>query len=173
MLRSGRTARRGGLALAAALLAGAGSAQPQPETTTPGTVLSAPYDIAQCLCLERELAPREADLTARRQAYEALARQIADGQAAIDRQRPQVDVDSQYSVDSFKQLLDQLDALKERQAQVTLPDYQAAVTGYNGWVARYTQRCSGHPLDPAAAEKMRATLVCKPEDPPIAPRPIP
>jgi len=173
MLRMERLAWRGGLALAASLLAGVGSAQPVPETTAPGTVLTSPYDIAQCLCLEREIKRRETDLAAKRQAYDALARQIGEAQATIERQRPQVDVDSQYSIDSFKQLLDQLDALKERQAQITLPDYQAAVAGYNGRVAQYTQRCSGHPLDPAAAERVRAGLVCKPEDQPIAPRPIP
>jgi hypothetical protein len=173
MLRFRRPAWRGGLVLAASLLAGTGSAQPQSETSAPGTVLNSLYDIGQCLCLEREIATREADLTARRQAYEALARQIADSQAAIARERPRVDVDSQYSVDSFKQQLDQLDALKERQAQTALPDYQAAVAGYNGRVAQYTQRCSGHPLDPAAADKVRGNLVCQPEDAPIAPRPIP
>jgi len=172
-----RTPRAGGLAIVAAMLAGAAAAQTPPSDTSagvgagagtgagtrteaPGGVLSSPYEISQCLCLQRELATRETTLNARRDAYEALAREIHGAEVAVSDERPLVDVTNQLAVDEFKQQLDQLDALKTRQARVTLPEYQAAVTRYNDTVARYTQRCSGHTLDPEASAQLRANLIC-------------
>src|SRR5271156_2314318 len=151
-----RMAWGGALALAVLLPAGgAGQAQrppPEPPMEMPpaepsapplGPVLPSPFDVSACLCLERAIDSRQSELTVRRNEYEALAREIADAQAAIDRQRPLVDVNNQYAIDDFKRRLDALDALKARQEQVTLPDYQAAVARYNDRVAQYTQRCSG------------------------------
>lgn len=165
MGRSRRAIRARGLALAGALLTGAAVAQTAPQTPAPaetqGAVLTSPYDISACLCLQQELTARESELTSRRAAHEALARQIHDGQVALDDQRPLVDVNNQLAVDEFKQQLDQLDALKTRQYQETLPEYQAAIARYNDTVARYTQRCAGHPLDPDATQQVRAGLVCR------------
>jgi hypothetical protein len=161
-----RTAWGGALVLATTLLAGAGWAQTVPAEPPPpslGPTLSSPFDVSTCLCLERSIETRSAELTVRRNAYEELAREIQDAEAAIDRQRPLVDVNNSAAIDDFKRRLDQLDVMKTRQEQVTLPDYQAAVASYNDRVAQYTQRCSGHELDPAVSEQMRATLVCQPD----------
>jgi hypothetical protein len=170
MARSRRIGWLGGMALAA-LLAGAGPGQAQTVQTqtlpaqtpveTPGPVLTSPFDISFCLCLEREIQTRQAELTVRGNAYEGLAKEIREIEAALDRERPRVDVNDQAAVDAFRQRLERLDALKARQDQVTLPDYHAAATSYNERVAQYTQRCSGRPLDPAAAEQVRASLVCR------------
>jgi hypothetical protein len=169
------------MALAVALMAAAASGDAQtPQTTAPlppipppattpvappvpppGAILSSPIDVSSCLCLERDIATRQGELTVRRNAYETLARQISDAEAAIARDRPQVDVNSQASVDAFKRRLDELDAMKTRQDQGALPDYQAAVAGYNQRVAQYTQRCSGRPLDAGVAEQVRTNLVCR------------
>jgi len=157
-----RMAWSGALVLMASLLAATGQAQTQPAGTPP-PVLSSPFDVSTCLCLERAIATRAAELTVRRNAYEALAREIHETEAAIDRQRPLVDVNDQAAIDDFKRRLEQLDAMKARQDQVTLPDYQAAVASYNDRVAQYTQRCSGSALDPGVSEQMRATLVCQPD----------
>jgi hypothetical protein len=165
MARFRRIAWSGVVALAAAL-AGAGHAQTPPdEPPAPslGTAGASPFEVSMCLCLERAIATREAELTVRRNTYEALAREIADKAAAIDRQRPLVDVNSQAAIDDFKRQLDALDALKARQDEVTLPDYQAAVTSYNDRVAQYTQRCSGLTIDSDVTEQVRATLICKPD----------
>jgi membrane-bound lytic murein transglycosylase B len=166
----------GALALAVSLAAGAAQAQMPPPTEAPmgmtpaeppaaplGPVLTSPFDVSACLCLERAIDSRQAELTVRRNEYEALAHEIADAQATIDRQRPLVDVNNQYAIDDFKRRLDALDALKAQERQVTLPDYQAAIARYNERVAQYTQRCSGHPLDTTVAEQMRATLICQPD----------
>ena len=156
----------GGIVALAAALTGAGQAQTlpgEPPAQSPGPVGASPFDVSMCLCLERAIATREAELTIRRNTYEALAREIADQAAAIDRRRPLVDVDSQAAIDDFKRQLDALDALKGRQDQVTLPDYQAAIASYNDRVAQYTQRCSGQTFDSTVVEQARATLVCQPD----------
>jgi hypothetical protein len=156
-----------GIVALAATLAGAGQAQTpldEPPTPSLGTAGASPFEVSMCLCLQRAIATREAELTVRRNTYEALAREIAARASATDRQRPLVDVNSQAAIDDFKRQLDALDALKARQAEVTLPDYQAAVASYNDRVAQYTQRCSGQMLDDTVVEQVRATLICKPDE---------
>jgi hypothetical protein len=170
MVRFRRMAWCGGLAVAALVAASAGDAQTPMQTPPPsitpavpplGMTLSSPIEISSCLCLEREIATRQAELTVRRNAYVALVREIAEAESAIARDRARVDVNDQAAVDAFKRRMDQLDAMKARQDQVTLPDYQAAVAGYNERVAQYTQRCSGRVLDPVVTEQVRANLICR------------
>ena len=154
-----RMARRGALTLAATLFAGTVQAQTPPST--PGAVLSSPFDVSACLCLEREIATRQSEMTVRRNAYEALAREITEHEAAISRDRSKVDVDDPAQIEAFKRRLEALDAMKARQDQITFPDYQQAVASYNARVAQYTQRCAGHTLDPLVVESVRGNLVCK------------
>ena len=140
-----------GLLLAMAGPGGAASAQ---------TMLSAPSDVAFCLCLQRDIATRQDEMAIRRNAYESSVREIQDAEAALARDRPRVNVDDQSQVDGFRRRLDALDAQKARLAEVTLPDYQAAITGYNERVAQYTGRCSGA-LDPNVVERVRPNLICR------------
>lgn len=159
MAHGGRTAWRllaglGGILLGVAIAGAPGEAVGQ-------TMLRSPIDISACLCLERDLATRQAEMTVRRNAYEALARDIQDGEATLERERARVDVNDPASVDGFRRRLDALDDLKTRQSTVALPDYQVAVTGYNERVAQYTQRCSGRPIDQATVEQVRPNLVCR------------
>lgn len=123
-------------------------------------VLNTPQEISYCLCLDRGLATRLAELTVRRNAYEALARTIRDREAALDRRRSTIDVNNQAEVDAFKQQLEELDALKARENQVTLPDYQTAASSYNERVLLYTDRCASHTFDSGVTEQVRATLTC-------------
>jgi hypothetical protein len=123
--------------------------------------LSSPAEISVCLCLERDLGTRQAEMAVRRNAYEGLARDIQEAEAVLERERARVDVNNPASVDGFKQRLDVLDAMKARQANVALPDYQGAVAGYNERVAQYTQRCSGRPVDQYVAERVRPNLICR------------
>jgi hypothetical protein len=171
MARFRRMTGGGSLVVMALVAAGGGHAQapapplvPPPITPAvppPGATLSSPIEISYCLCLERDIATRQAELTVRRNAYETLAREIAEAEAAIARDRPRVNVNDPTAIDAFKRRLDQLDAMKARQLQVTLPDYQTAVAGYNERVAQYTQRCSGRVLDPRVTEQVRANLICR------------
>jgi hypothetical protein len=140
-----------GLLLATTGPVGAASAQ---------GMLSSPVDISFCLCLQRDIATRQGEMAIRRNAYERSALDIQDGEAALERDRPRVNVDDPSQVDGFRRRLDALDVLKTRLADVTLPDYQAAVTGYNERVAQYTGRCSGA-LDPNVVEQVRPNLICR------------
>ncbi len=140
-----------GLLIAVAGPAAAASAQ---------GLLSSPIDISFCLCLQRDIETRQGEMAIRRNAYETSVKDIQDAEAGLDRDRPRVNVDDQSQVDDFRRRLDALDALKARLAQVTLPDYQAAVTGYNERVGQYTGRCSGA-LDPNVVERVRPNLICR------------
>ncbi len=161
MTRSWRIVRLGLLATTGLLVADAPRAQTPASPPPSGARVTSPYEISSCLCLEREMATRQSEMTVRRNAYETLAHQIADTQTAIDRDRPRVDVNDPVAVEAFKRRLDELDVLKTRQDQVTLPDYQAAVGTYNERVAQYTNLCSGRILDPAVTEQVRGNLVCR------------
>ncbi len=157
---------RGGLALAALLgSGGAGHAQllqAQTPVETLGPVLDSPFDVSFCLCLERDIQTRQAELTVRRNAYEGSSQEIRETEATLDRERPQVDVNDPAAVDAFKGRLAQLDVLKARQNQVTLPDYQAAVASYNERVAQYTGRCSGRPTRlRRSSNRCAPSLVCR------------
>lgn len=127
---------------------------------TRAQVLNTPQDISYCLCLERGLATGQSELTVRRNAYEALARTIREREAALDRRRSTIDVNNQAEVDGFKQQLEELDAMKARENQVTLPDYQTAASSYNERVMLYTDRCATHTFDSGVTERVRATLAC-------------
>jgi hypothetical protein len=146
-------------ALAAALATGAAHAQAL-QTRASGLTL-AETEISTCLCLEREVATRQSELTVRRHAYEGLGSTILDAEAAIDRDRPAVDVNDPAAIARFRRRVDELDALKARQDQVTLPDYQAAVASYNERVAQYTQGCSGRTFDQAVIDQVRPNLICR------------
>lgn len=154
--RRGQRKGAGKSLLAGLLLATAGPV----AAASAQTMLSAPSDIAFCLCLQRDIATRQDEMAIRRNAYEGSVREIQDAEAGLERDRPRVNVDDQSQVDGFRRRLDALDARKARLAEVTLPDYQAAITGYNERVAQYTGRCSGA-LDPYVVEQVRPNLICR------------
>jgi hypothetical protein len=165
-----RTVGCWGLIVAGLLVAAGARAQvpppppgppPLPASPAPAPIITSPIEISSCLCLERELANRQSELTVRRNAFETLTREVAEAQSALDRDRPRVDVNSQYAVDAFRQRVEQLEAMKARRDQVALPDYQSAVAAFNERVAQYTQRCSGRTLDPRVTEQVRQNLVCR------------
>jgi hypothetical protein len=145
-----------GVLIAAAGPVGAASAQ---------ALLSSPIDISFCLCLQRDIETRQGEMAIRRNAYESSVKDIQDTEAGLDRDRPRVNVDDPAQVDDFRRRVDALEALKTRLAEVTLPDYQAAVTGYNERVAQYTGRCSGA-LDPNVVARVRPNLICRMDNQP-------
>jgi hypothetical protein len=145
-------------AVLAALAAGQGRAQ-TPETRSP--VLTSPYEVSACLCLERDIAARLQDMSARRAAYEALTSRMNDLQADLDRRRKVINVNDPAQVDDFRRRLDELDALQAEQTGSTLPAYQAAVAAYNQRVAQFTERCAGRALDQNVVNQLRANLVCQ------------
>src|SRR4051794_14157321 len=110
--------------IVAALGGATWSARAQTPLQNLGPVLTSPYDISTCICLERDISTRQAEVTVRANTYESLARQIAELEASLDRMRSSVDVNDQIQVDDFKARLERLDAMKGRQLTVTLPDYQ-------------------------------------------------
>jgi hypothetical protein len=154
MAHGQRLARTLGIGLGMALVATAGGVSAQ-------SMISVPSEVASCLCLERDLTTRQAEMAVRRNAYDGLERDIQAAEATLERDRGRVDVNDQAAVDGFRQRLEQVDAMKARQSQMTLPDYQMAVAGYNERVAQYTQRCSGRPLDPLVVAQVRPNLICR------------
>lgn len=151
-------------AVLTALASGQGRAQ-TPQTRTPSApstpVLTSPYDVSTCLCLERDVASRLQEMSGRRTAYEALTSQITELQADLDRRRKAINVNDPGQVDDFRRRLDQVDALQAELTGTTLPAYQAAVAAYNQRVAQYTDRCAGRALDQNVVNQLRANLVCQ------------
>ncbi len=149
--------------LVAAALVAASPAVAQTPVQELGPTLTSPYDVSTCLCLERDLPTRLSEIAVRRNTYEAMEREIGDAGAAIERDRPRVDVNDPAAIEAFRRRLDRLDAMKARRDDVALPDYQAAVAAYNERFNQYNQRCTGRAYDPAVTEQVKRNLICRME----------
>lgn len=132
-------------------------------TATPAlaqSMLQAPSEIAVCLCLERSIGQRAAEMSARRPAYESLQMRVAALSSELERSRASVDTSNDAAVEAYRAKVVELDTVRNELERSALPDYQAAVTGYNERVTQFTQRCSARPVDPVVTDQVRRSLVC-------------
>ncbi len=123
-------------------------------------VVRSPDEIRACLCKEQALQSLEAQVQAqsrtyqeKRQAFEALDRQVQSS-------RPKVNVNNPADVDAFKRLLDQRDQASDSLAGTVTRDYSAAVQRYNQAVADYNASCAGKAFDQDQLATLKRTLSC-------------
>src|SRR5262245_39270221 len=108
-----------GLSLVAALASGA-AAQMSPEAA----------EINACLCLEQAVATLSSDMTGKRQALDAVDRQLADLDAQLARERPAVNVSNPDSVARYKALLERRDATYRQSIGAVHADATSATERY-------------------------------------------
>jgi len=144
------------LAFAAVLAAMTGSA------ITPGLaqdVLRSAPEIAQCLCLEQEIARLHGEYARVRDQFSASADEARSLAAEVDRARGGVNVDDERSVDAFRRKVLQLQAIEARRDQL-IPSAQDAAGRHNEKVAEFQRRCGGKFYDGALLPQVRASLNC-------------
>ncbi len=130
--------------LALALVLSAGSAA---FAQTAGQFNPAhPVDAAVCSCLDARVR-KQADIMAQRRAvYEQLNQQVSEETAALNRDRPRVDVTDDAAVDAFRTRADELAVERSMMIDHALPDLTQAVEAYNRAVANVAQTCAGRML---------------------------
>jgi hypothetical protein len=159
MTRSNRRGAFAALALAACFVAAPAGAQSPPSQP----VGPAADDIRNCLCLKRAVDNSAADMSEKQQALETARHQLADLDAALQRDRAALDVNNEAQVAQFRQKLAQRDALYNRISRESYAAATAAVQRYNAQVGDYNGRCSNRPFDSVLMSQVQATLVCAPE----------
>src|SRR5579883_2685498 len=86
------------------LMAGAAAAQQAPRP---------PAELVSCLCLQQSLAHQNETITAKRQAFDKRRQELAQLDAEVEAQRPQVNVNDAAAVAAFRQLLERRDAAQQ------------------------------------------------------------
>ena len=157
MTRSNRRGACAAVALAACLAAFSAAAQSPPP---PPPVGPAADEIRNCLCLKRGVDSAGADMSQKQAALETARRQLADLDAALQRDRAALDINNEAQVAQFRQKLAQRDALYNRISHDSYTAAAQAVQHYNQRVNDYNARCDNRPFDSVLMSQVQATLVC-------------
>ena len=142
--------------LAAAFAASAGS------SIAPGRaqeVLRSAPEIAQCLCLEQDIARLHGEYARVRDQFNASSDEARNLAADVDRTRGAVNVADERSVDGFRQKVIQLQSIEARRDQL-IPSVQEAAGRHNEKVAEFQRQCGGRFYDGALLPQVRASLTC-------------
>jgi len=148
-------AAAGAVAAVALTTAGAASAQQ--------AILSAPDQIAACLCLGQTVTRESSELTQRRDAWQEKQRAVNALDAQVTTERPRVNVEDPSAIAAFKTLLARRDAAAQSFAAEDTPKYQSFVEKYNARVAEFNRSCAGKVYDAVAEAQVRRTLSCPKE----------
>src|SRR5262249_55062767 len=116
-----------------------------------------------CLCTQRTLAQQSDTITAQRQAFDQRRQALAQLDADVTQQRPQVKVDDPASVAAFRQLLERRDAAQRAVDADPGTQLSALIEGYNQRVAAYNRDCTGHDYDAAVLASVQKNLSCPAE----------
>ncbi len=122
-------------------------------------VLRSAPEIAQCLCLEQDIAGLHGEYARVRDQFNASADEARSLAAEVDRARSGVNVDDERSVDSFRRKVIQLQSTEARRDQL-IPSVQGAAGRHNEKVAEFQRRCGGKFYDGALLPQVRASLSC-------------
>jgi hypothetical protein len=117
-------------------------------------------EIAQCLCLHRDLAALSADMAAKRRAADELQTEISRIDAQLQQQRAMIDVNDSQAEAQFSQQLQRRDALFDRATGPEAAALAAAVAHYNAAVEQYNTQCANRPRDAAVLAQVQTTLTC-------------
>lgn len=142
--------------IVAAFAAAAGST---PTPARAQEVLRSASEIAQCLCLEQEIARLHGEYARLRDRHDASAEEARNLAAELDRTRATVNVADERSVDAFRQKVIQLQSIEARRDQL-IPSVQDAAGRHNEKVAEFQRRCGGRMYDGALLPQVRASLSC-------------
>jgi len=101
-------------------------------------------------------------MSAKTRALDEVRRQLADLDAQLASERPQVDVNNPDSVARYKALLERRDAGYRQSIGPIGADADAAVARYNARVNEYNGQCANRPFDPVLLSEMQRHLSCPP-----------
>lgn len=124
------------------------------------TTLTSPKEIAHCLCLERTINDLRFQMDTERYAQDSEQLRLDILKEQIEQQRPHVNVDDPASVESFKALLDRLDAEQGRFQDEVSPRYADSVERYNKAVGAYDGPCRGKFFDGGVVAALSPNLNC-------------
>jgi hypothetical protein len=138
--------------LLAVLAAGAVKAQVPPEVA----------EITACLCLQQAVSTLSAEMNAKRQALDAVTRQLSDFDSQLARERSAINVNNPDAVARYKALLEQRDAVYRQSIGPIHAEATQATARYNARVSEYNARCANRPFNSAIVVQMQVNLVCPP-----------
>lgn len=119
-------------------------------------------EINACLCLQQAVGALSAEMNAKAQALGAVNRRLADLDAQLARERPQVNVNNPDAVARYKALLEQRDAAYRQSIGPVHADATQATARYNARVNEYNARCANRPFNSALVAAAQVNLMCPP-----------
>jgi hypothetical protein len=143
-----------GVGLVAMLAPGTAKAQvpPPPEVA----------EITACLCLQQAVSAFSATMNAKKQALDAVTRQLADLDSQLARERSTLDVNNPDAVARYKGLLERRDAAYRQSIGPVHADATQSTARYNAQVSEYNARCANRPFNSAIVAQMQVNLACPP-----------
>jgi hypothetical protein len=128
-------------------------------------VVPVPPEVAEinaCLCLQQAVSTLSADMTAKKQALDAVTRQLADLDSQLARERSTLNVNNGDAVANYKALLERRDAAYRQSIGPVHADATQSTARYNARVNEYNARCANRPFNSAIVAQVQPTLVCPP-----------
>lgn len=119
-------------------------------------------EIAACLCLDQAVKTLRTDMDTKNQALNMTTQRLADLDAQLAREKPQVSVNNPDSVARYKALLEQRDAAYRQSIGPVHSDAFQATARYNARVNEYNARCANRPFNSALVAAAQAHLMCPP-----------
>jgi hypothetical protein len=117
-------------------------------------------EVKACACKEQlvsslntEVMSQSSAYEAKRQAFEALDKQVQTARSLVNVRNP-------AEIDNFKQLLTRRDAAADALADAANRSYAAAVQRYNEAVSDYNASCANKAFDPELMAELKRTLSC-------------
>jgi hypothetical protein len=141
-----------GMSLIGLLIPGIAEAQMLPEAA----------EISACLCLQQAVSAFSGDMNAKKQALDAVTREVADLDAQLTRDRSTMDVNNPDAVGRFKALLERRDAAYRQSVGPVHDEAGQATARYNAKVNEYNTRCANRPFNSAVVAQIQPTLACPP-----------
>jgi hypothetical protein len=119
-------------------------------------------EITACLCLQRAVSTFSAEMTAKKQALDAVTQQLSDLDSQLARERSAINVNNPDAVARYKALLERRDAAYRQSIGPVHADASQATARYNARVSEYNARCANRPFNSALVAQMQVNLVCPP-----------
>jgi hypothetical protein len=133
---------------------------PPPPVAVPPPASPEASEIAACLCLNQSVGALSADMSAKRQAYDAARERLTRLDQELEQARAGIDVNNPQSVAEFRQLLERRDGAFRRSTGPVAAAVDSAVSAYNQSINEYNARCANRPRDPRLLAEVQATLSC-------------
>jgi hypothetical protein len=119
-------------------------------------------EIAACLCLDQAVKTLRADMDTKNQALNAATQRLAELDAQLAREKPQVNANNPDSVARYKALLERRDAAYRQSIGAVHVDATRATARYNVRVNEYNARCANRPFNSDLVARAQVNLVCPP-----------